>query len=612
MILNTPVSHVPRAGDDAGAVLPLPTRWAIVATTLAQGLLLYIVFFQVWGKGGMLNHVAAALLFAVPGFFVLSVRDIRDRLLWLCVTVVAAVAAGLCVSVWCISGATGRMNTDIWEPWLLALGMLLFIALAWVQGLMQWRNLRRVPYADLFTHAWNNAMVLGFALAFVGLCWLVLRLWAGLFSLVQVPFFAELFGRRSFVFLSTGLMAGLGLVIARGQPRPMRVVLELLLALFRLLLPLLALVLVLFVLTLPFTGLQPLWDTRRAAPLLMSVLLGLILTVNAVYQDGGRTQAPYPALLRLLVDAALVLMPVFAGLALWAVALRVRQYGWTQERVWAAVMAVVLLLYALGYAAAALARHANNWLQGVAGINRFMSWVVMVLIVLLHTPLLDPNRIGAQSQYDRLAQGTEQASRWALQNLAFDHGRHGNALLRDLQRAPAFAQGQAQQDLQWAMALKAKDPGVWRQEDAENKDWRRWIAVAPGHAAPDEAWWQALNNESLRYTLDACAPTEHSKGAAPPDSAEPQCVALQLQLRQGEPAQQLVCYANRRYQCIVFDRGATGAWRSVGRIYWDLRTAKQQSQYSDAVRQGKLVPVPPRWQDVGVQGVADFPAGQMQ
>lgn len=49
-----------------------------------------------------------------------------------------------------------------------------------------------------------------------------------------------------------------------------------------------------------------------------------------------------------MIAAALALMPVLAALALWAVALRVRQYGWTHERIWAVAIAACAHALCLG------------------------------------------------------------------------------------------------------------------------------------------------------------------------------------------------------------------------------------------------------------------------
>ena len=286
------------------ADLPRLTKEVMVLTTLVQGAGVYALLEGWFGPAGPLRLIALSLLLAVPGFFVLCVRQLGDRLLWRGMAALALLLVALHGSVWWLLGSQDARSGSAWVPWLLSQGALLFIALAWMQALQQQRSLRRVPYALLFDHAWNNAVVLGFALQFVALGWAVLGLWAGLFALVKVRLFADTFTAPAFVYMATGLMAGLGVLLARGQPRPLRLMLQLVLTLYRLLLPLLALVVVLFVAFLPFTGVQPLWETRKAAPLLMGVLLCLLVFVNAVYQDGSRQAAPYPSALRALIAAA--------------------------------------------------------------------------------------------------------------------------------------------------------------------------------------------------------------------------------------------------------------------------------------------------------------------
>ncbi|WP_210217163.1 DUF4153 domain-containing protein, partial [Klebsiella pneumoniae] len=132
-------------------------------------------------------------------------------------------------------------------------------------------------------------------------------------------------------------------------------------AICRGLLPLLSFIAVLFVLSLPFTGLAPLWATRSAASLLLVLAVLLISLANAVYQHDDGTP-PYPAWLRRLVEASLLALPIYAGLALYAMSLRVSQYGWTLSRFWGAAVAVLIAGYAIGYAFAALRRH-GRWLH---------------------------------------------------------------------------------------------------------------------------------------------------------------------------------------------------------------------------------------------------------
>ena len=600
------------------ADLPRLTKEVMVLTTLVQGAGVYALLEGWFGPAGPLRLIALSLLLAVPGFFVLCVRQLGDRLLWRGMAALALLLVALHGSVWWLLGSQDARSGSAWVPWLLSQGALLFIALAWMQALQQQRSLRRVPYALLFDHAWNNAVVLGFALQFVALGWAVLGLWAGLFALVKVRLFADTFTAPAFVYMATGLMAGLGVLLARGQPRPLRLMLQLVLTLYRLLLPLLALVVVLFVAFLPFTGVQPLWETRKAAPLLMGVLLCLLVFVNAVYQDGSRQAAPYPSALRALIAAALALMPVLAALALWAVALRVRQYGWTHERIWAVAIAGVLMLYALGYAWAALERDAAAWLQRIGCINPAMSWLVMALLVLLHTPLFDPYRIGAASQYQRLADGTQAPTLQALQDLRFDHGRHGLPALERLQALPAFAQGQVAQDVHQMLGAEAKRYLSRQAAVLTAEDWRSRLAVAPGHTPPPEDWWQALADKEITSGsfCQGAAQKSAQAGDVPqsPDAQTAPCLILQASLdsASGQPQQLLCTTARYNLMCRVFARDTQreqAHWQQVGEVRWPQATEQQQAQLVQALREGRVQVQASPWRDLAVPGL---PTGRVQ
>lgn len=592
---SAPVS--PEATSSLPA-LPRLTREMLVLTGLLQGGLVY-AFVQGWlGSEPQARAPWLSLLLAVSLFAMMSALQLRDRLWWASLAVVGAVTAGLNFSVVWFMG--DRWLPRIWWPWLLAQGALLLVVLAWVQALLQHRSLRHVPYASLFTHAWNNAMVIGFVTKFVGLCWSVLGLWAGLFALLKVKLFVTTFTQPLFVCLATGGMVGVGLVLARGQPKPLRMLLQLALALCKLLLPLLSLVVVLFVLFLPFTGVQSLWETRKAAPLLMGVWLWMLLFVNAVYQDGAASEEPYPAPVRALIGAALVAMPVLAGLALWAVCLRVQQYGWTHERVWAVVMAAVLLLYAVGYAVMAVRSWQGPWLEGVQRLNPAMSWLVLALLVLLHTPLLDPYRLGAASQRERLRQSTAPVSLADLDSLRWDHGRHGLPALQSLQSEARFATGEVAQWLAQVLVATERMTRAPRPE-APPQPLAGHLELAPGHERPAQDWWAAIETPPLRDHLAHC-PREDVR-----------CLVLQLPLERQGPPLPLVCrLGGYTTSCQVFGPQAQGGWKRVGQLAWGGLSSEGRAQLAQAVQEGQLSVQTPRWNDVVVTGAQDLPAGRLR
>jgi hypothetical protein len=101
------------------------------------------------------------------------------------------------------------------------------------------------------------------------------------------------------------------------------------------LLPLTTLIAAGFLAALLFTGLDPLWATRRAASLVLAIAAVLIVLINAVYQDGER-EHPAAFILRSAGIVAAVALTPLVAIAAHAVMLRVNQYGWTLERVFAA------------------------------------------------------------------------------------------------------------------------------------------------------------------------------------------------------------------------------------------------------------------------------------
>ena len=64
------------------ADLPRLTKEVMVLTTLVQGAGVYALLAGWFGPAGPLRLIALSLLLAVPGFFVLCVRQLGDRLLW--------------------------------------------------------------------------------------------------------------------------------------------------------------------------------------------------------------------------------------------------------------------------------------------------------------------------------------------------------------------------------------------------------------------------------------------------------------------------------------------------------------------------------------------------
>ena len=280
-------------------------------------------------------------------------------------------------------------------------------------------------YPTHFNVAWKHAVQIILAELFVGVFWVILALGAALFSLVKVTFFETLIINPKFAIPVTTVGLACALQLTDVRTELVQGTRTLLLMLLSWLLPVMAVLAVGFLLALPFTGLEPLWNTNFGASLLLATSAALILLVNTVYQD-GRSNAN--AILRysgVLVPVALVPLAALAGYALM---LRVEQYGWTSDRVLVFACIFVAACYAIGYSYAVV--RSGPGLQQIEPVNLITGGVVIPgILIVLNTPIADPIRISVASQIARLESEQVAPDKFDYKFLRFGSGRYGHEAL---------------------------------------------------------------------------------------------------------------------------------------------------------------------------------------
>ena len=394
---------------------------------LVQGLVLALFSASAVTSFAGVNVTLAARLFVVvaPVLYMLSVQ--RDG--WrepVCFAAAAALPLAL-LYLWAELrfGLPHSKFDDILLPSILAAAVIVGVSLPLFQVWQAERRLR-IPYPALFEHAWHNVIALAVAVLFVGAAWLLLWLWASLFALVNIDFFKDLFSVYWFALPFSGLAGGTSLAIIRRHARIVQSIRDLALALFAVMAPVLAAAGMLFLAALPFTGLAPLWDTGYATGVLLTVAFGTVFLVNAVIRDG--TGGAPPRFVTVLLGIQLVFGPVFAGLAIYATALRVGQYGLTPERIYGLVFGICAVLWAGAYAYAAI-RWRSAWPDAVRRYNPGLASATALVALATLTPLLDPYGLSASNQYQRLASGRVAPAEFDLGVLKFRLGAPGRAVL---------------------------------------------------------------------------------------------------------------------------------------------------------------------------------------
>jgi hypothetical protein len=188
---------------------------------------------------------------------------------------------------------------------------------------------------------------------------------------------------------------------------------------------------VLFTLTLPFTGLQPVWDTGYSTTLLLVLAIINLFLVNGVFQEGHQGSV-YPVALKRLVNASLLCLPVLVGLAAYASWMRIDQYGLTPSRILALLLVGVMLAHGLAAAWAVLASR-QGWLNSLRVSNPWIALLSAALVVLFYTPLLAPQALSAKNQVERLVSGRTPVSEFDARNLYHDLGQPGRDAFEQLE-----------------------------------------------------------------------------------------------------------------------------------------------------------------------------------
>ena len=490
------------AFHDAAPADPSPEPGAVrratiirLATGLAQGLLLYGLWqadkSKVWPATQRELFAALLMVFLFAPFVVQAgVAALRWRTLVVWKAVAAILAAGLgAYGVWSGDPAATGVN-GLGPLTVFAIAALIFIGHHLVEPAdLERRRIAR--YEAYFDVTWKHGVQAVLSLGFTGAFWLLLFLASALFKLIGVDAIDKLIRHEWFAFPATAVMFAAAVQLTDVRANLVRGVRTVALTLLAWLLPLMTLIAAAFLLTLPFTGLEPLWKTRSATAILLTADAFLILLTNAAYQDGTEKTA---VVLKWAARLAGVLLVPITVLAAYGLSLRIGQYGLSPDRIIAGACVLVAAGYAVGYTLAAV--RPGDWMRTLEPTNIAMAFVVIAVLLALCTPLADPRRLSVDDQVGRLERDKVTPAALDYESLRWNDGRFG---LQALKRLGASKNSIVRDNA--AIALKRKDR------------WERQGSEAAKVAEIDD---RAENAKQLK------AVTLYPKGAVLPDSFQRQ------------------------------------------------------------------------------------------
>ncbi len=594
------------AGDssDTTVLRAMVTRRVMLlrlASGLTQGLLLYWLYKtgkdMLWPAAD--PYLIVPLIFIgvlLPVLLVSSLGHMAPRrsAQWMGVALLAMLALSL-HDVWRSAGvadfvASGELRPHKFTPsfLLMAFGSgLFYIAQSlMLAGALDGRLLAR--YTTYFETAWKLAIQLMFSAFFAGVLWAVLWMGSALFMLVKLEFLRHLMEESWFAVPVTCCAFSWAMHITDVRPAIVRGIRTLLLVLMSWILPLTALLVTGFLCTLPFTGLEALWQTRHATAVLLAADAVLLVLINAAFQN-GEVEAGVAALVRGSARAAAVLLLPLTAIAIYALGLRVGDYGWTPDRVIAAACLVVASCYAGGYAWAAY--RYTSWLGLIAPVNVVAALLVLAVLFCLFTPIADPARLSVNDQMARLERGRIKADQMDYLFLRFDGARYGKAALEQL------AQRSTGPD---AALLREKATAALR----EVNRWSRYLrpppaVLAPAAVAANLRVWPAGAALPADFLAQKWVDTQPGHQApACLTRAGSSCDAVMLDV-DGDSKQEILLFGSADVAPTLFIRQRAGAWAIFGRLPYVTTYCRP---LQEKLKAGAFKLAPPRTRELEVGG----------
>lgn len=430
-------------------------------------------------------------------------------------------------------------------------------------------------FPTYFDTAWKAGVQLGLSIGFTGAFWLLLLLGALLFQVIGLTFLYDLLSKEWFWIPVTCLVFAVAVHLTDVRDGLIRGVRTVVLMLLSWLLLVMTVLVAGFLVALPFTGLDGLWDTGSATALVLSAAAALIILINTAYQDGRPDNLP-PAVLRIAVRVAAVLITPLIILAFWGLALRIGQHGLTPDRIIALACAVVGLSYAFGYGVAALRpfwRRGSAWMAPLERANVWTAILAVALILALFSPLADPTRLSVNDQVARLERGAVTVEEFDFRFLRFESGKAGLEALARLSRSSNAD-----------VARRAKEAAAAKEryDDAVTgaKDRTPVYSIWPVGAALPQRFVAPVGSADSRYEC----------------TADEECVARPVDLNDDGAPEVLIA---NRYAIRLWTRRSDGSWVEAG-SYRNQRCGDdvRPNDHRTLLRSPGLSPLAPQFPDL--------------
>ncbi len=330
----------------------------------------------------------------------------------------------------------GYSKTYYFTPFfIIALIQITVICTAFIQS---WRFQKpHFVYRDLFENAWNNHFFLIFSGLLTAGFLLVLGLGTSLFESIGFKQVSKIIWSKEITPVIIATLVGTGIGISREHDALIFKIRSVFFAIFRVMAYLTAAIVIMFTLSLPFS-VSTLFDNRNTSLILLSIVAISILLLNTLVDNTNDDEQNVPASSRDLslwrnriFSLQIALLPFLSLISVYAISLRISQYGLMPKRVIALAIAILLSIYSVVYAYQLLNRK-GKWVLGLASVNPPLAVLWVMMLVVMASPLLDPTRLSVNNQVNRLQNQKVSIDKFDFGALKYRLGKRGKNALEEI------------------------------------------------------------------------------------------------------------------------------------------------------------------------------------
>ena len=329
----------------------------------------------------------------------------------------------------------GYSKTDYFTPFfIIALIQITVICTAFIQS---WRPQKpHFVYRDLFENAWNNHFFLIFSGLLTAGFLLVLGLGTSLFESIGFKQISRIIWSNEITPVIVATLVGTGIGISREYDSLIFKIRSVFFAIFRVMAYLTAAIVILFTLSLPFS-VNTLFDNRNTSLILLSIVAISILLLNTLVDHNDEQQKDSAANQQLslwrnrIFSLQIILLPFISVLSVYAISLRISQYGLMPKRVIALAVAILLSIYSVVYLYQLLTRK-GKWTLGLASVNPPLAVLWVVMLIGMASPLLNPVRVSVNNQVSRLQSEKLSVKAFDFKALKYRLGKRGKDALENM------------------------------------------------------------------------------------------------------------------------------------------------------------------------------------